>query len=120
MLPALLIAAAAVAHAAVVPPHAPEVLFEFDSSALPANTDARLAPTVAFARAHPRARVVLDAYCDPIGTAPYNIGLAIRRVEDLCLEQQRDDPRAASVPQATAEAVVRPADRQSVTYGETV
>lgn len=79
MLPALLIAAAAVAHAAVVPPRAPEVLFEFDSSALPANTDARLASTVAFAQAHPRARVVLDAYCDPIGTSPYNIGLAIRR-----------------------------------------
>lgn len=79
MLPAILLAASAVAHAAVVPPRTPEVRFAFDSSALPANTDARIASTVKFAKEHPRARVILDAYCDPIGTSPYNIGLAIRR-----------------------------------------
>ncbi len=57
-----------------------EVKFGFDSAALPGGA-ASLQDAVAFAAAHPGARIVLDAHCDPIGTASYNVGLAIRRAE---------------------------------------
>ena len=56
-----------------------EVHFRFDSSALPADVKARLREVVRFADEHPSERIVLDAHCDPIGTAHYNVGLAIRR-----------------------------------------
>lgn len=57
-----------------------EVFFEFDSSRLP-EVDAGVMEAVAYAARHPSSRIVLDAHCDPIGTSPYNIGLAIRRAE---------------------------------------
>jgi OmpA family protein len=60
-----------------------EVKFRFDSSALPANAPQLLDGAVRFAAAHPDQRVVLDAHCDPIGTSPYNVGLAIRRAESV-------------------------------------
>ena len=60
-----------------------EVFFKFDSSALSDTTRVRLQKPVAFAIANPSARLVLDAHCDPIGTAPYNIGLAIRRATSV-------------------------------------
>ena len=56
-----------------------EVFFGFDSSDVP--TRASLQKPVAFAIAHPSARLVLDAHCDPIGTAPYNVALSVRRAE---------------------------------------
>ena len=56
-----------------------EVFFKFDSAALSDAARAQLEKSVEFAIAHPSSRLVLDAHCDPIGTAPYNIGLAIRR-----------------------------------------
>jgi outer membrane protein OmpA-like peptidoglycan-associated protein len=58
-----------------------EVKFRFDSSELAASAPGALNAAVRYAATHPNVRIVLDAYCDPIGTAPYNIGLAIRRAE---------------------------------------
>jgi len=58
-----------------------EVFFSFDSSALSAGADSTLDHVVKVAHATPDTRIVLDAHCDPIGTAPYNTGLAIRRAE---------------------------------------
>src|SRR5262249_45885940 len=60
-----------------------EVKFRFDSAALPADAPQRLDDAVRFATAHPGHRIVLDAHCDPIGTSPYNVGLAIRRAESV-------------------------------------
>jgi peptidoglycan-associated lipoprotein len=60
-----------------------EIRFPFDSSALPADAAQSLADVVAFAATHPDQRIVLDAHCDPIGTGPYNVGLAIRRAESV-------------------------------------
>src|SRR5258708_5522699 len=58
-----------------------EVHFRFDSSALSWTSRVLLEPVVTYARAHGDVRIVLDAHCDPIGTTPYNVGLAIRRAE---------------------------------------
>jgi outer membrane protein OmpA-like peptidoglycan-associated protein len=66
-----------------------DVHFKFDSSALSDTAWTQLEKPVAVARANPSVRLVLDAYCDPIGTAPYNIGLAIQRanaVRDALVE----------------------------------
>lgn len=60
-----------------------EVKFRFDSDALPANGPRLLDGAVRFAAAHPGHRIVLDAHCDPVGTSPYNVGLAIRRAESV-------------------------------------
>ena len=60
-----------------------EVHFAFDSSELPTSDNDALAPAATFAQTHADARIVLDAHCDPIGTAPYNVGLAIRRAETV-------------------------------------
>ncbi|HEX3760821.1 MAG TPA: OmpA family protein [Kofleriaceae bacterium] len=60
-----------------------EVKFRFDSSALPGNAARLLDGAVRFAAAHPDQRIVLDAHCDPIGTSPYNVGLAVRRAESV-------------------------------------
>lgn len=58
-----------------------EVFFSFDSSALGARAESTLDHVVHVARTQPDTRIVLDAHCDPIGTGPYNTGLAIRRAE---------------------------------------
>jgi outer membrane protein OmpA-like peptidoglycan-associated protein len=63
-----------------------EVQFAFDSSRLGPETKAELKSVVSYASSHPDARIVLDAHCDPIGTSPYNIGLAIRRAESVKAE----------------------------------
>jgi len=71
-----------------------EVKFKFDSAQLPADAKALLDPAVAYAARHSNTRIVLDAHCDPIGSAPYNAGLAIRRAE-----QVRHQLIAAGVPE---------------------
>jgi len=92
MLPTLIAAIVGVAtHAAAPtePASLGDVYFKFDSSALPDITRMALEKPVAVALANPSVRLVLDAHCDPIGTAPYNIGLAIRRagaVRDALVE----------------------------------
>lgn len=60
-----------------------ELHFRFDSAALMASAPAELNKVVAFASANPGARIVLDAHCDPIGAADYNVKLAIRRAESV-------------------------------------
>jgi OmpA family len=78
--------AATSGHAATrvtAPPALGEVHFKFDSSVLPADASVRLRHAVAYAIAHPSVRLVLDGHCDPRGTDPYNIGLAIRRAESV-------------------------------------
>jgi hypothetical protein len=75
--------AAARAERTAARPSLGEVKFRFDSASLPANTAQLLDGAVRFAVAHPGHRIVLDAHCDPIGTSPYNVGLAIRRAESV-------------------------------------
>jgi outer membrane protein OmpA-like peptidoglycan-associated protein len=60
-----------------------EVFFSFDSSALASGADSTLDHVVNVAYQTPDSRIVLDAHCDPIGSAPYNTGLAIRRAESV-------------------------------------
>ena len=71
-----------------------DVKFRFDSSTLPANASTLIQPAVRYAAHHPSARIILDAHCDPIGTSPYNVGLAIRRAESV-----RQKLRGAGVPE---------------------
>jgi len=81
---AAVLAVAGRAETRVKPVHAlGEVFFKFDSAALSDTSRLRLQKPVEFAIANPSARLVLDAHCDPIGTAPYNIGLAIRRASSV-------------------------------------
>jgi outer membrane protein OmpA-like peptidoglycan-associated protein len=58
-----------------------DVNFAFDSSALSSAADARIETMANTARANPEKRIVLDGHADPIGTAPYNVGLSLRRAE---------------------------------------
>ena len=74
------------AHSSAAPVRAntlADVLFRFDSSALSDDAAALIRPAVSFAAKHPVARIVVDAHCDPIGTSPYNAGLAVRRAESV-------------------------------------
>jgi len=81
-----------------------EVFFEFDSARLPADTSTRLAAVADWIKKHPCGRVILDGHADPRGTAPYNVGLGIRRAESV---------------QSRLVAMGVPADRiYLVTYGE--
>lgn len=58
-----------------------DVNFAFDSSALSGTADAALASMAELARANPDKRIVLDGHADPIGNAPYNVALSLRRSE---------------------------------------
>lgn len=60
-----------------------ELNFRFDSAALMADARGVLDKVVAFASANPESKIVLDAYCDPIGAPDYNVKLAIRRAESV-------------------------------------
>jgi hypothetical protein len=82
-LAAMLPAPVGAEHGAAQPAPLDEVKFRFDSSALSAAAQRSLDDVVRFAAAHPDQRIVLDAHCDPIGTATYNVGLAIRRAESV-------------------------------------
>ena len=58
-----------------------DVNFAFDSSALPSAADARLEAMAQTAKNNPSKRIVLDGHADPIGAAPYNVALSLRRAE---------------------------------------
>ena len=58
-----------------------ELKFRFDSAALRPGAPAALEQAVAFATAHPDAKIVLDAYTDTVGPSAYNVKLAINRAE---------------------------------------
>ena len=58
-----------------------DVKFAFDSAALPAAADAHLDAMARAAQANPDKRIVLDGHADPIGAAPYNVALSLRRAE---------------------------------------
>ena len=60
-----------------------DVHFRFDSSALSDDASSLIRPAVSYAARHPSARIVVDAHCDPVGTSPYNAGLAVRRAESV-------------------------------------
>jgi hypothetical protein len=60
-----------------------DVKFRFDSARLSGDAAAVLGDVAHQAIAHPDQRIVLDAHCDPIGTSPYNVRLAIRRAESV-------------------------------------
>lgn len=55
--------------------------FAFDSSELSPDMKARLAVVAATFCEHPELSIILGGYADKIGTAPYNVGLSIRRAE---------------------------------------
>jgi hypothetical protein len=81
--------AALIGPAAVADSHGPrggklgELKFKFDSAALQADAPAALDRVAAFASANRDAKLVLDAHTDPIGTADYNVKLAIRRAQSV-------------------------------------
>ncbi len=58
-----------------------EVFFPFDSAELGAEATAALDSAANAADEAERGRVVLSAHADPRGTAPYNVGLSVRRAE---------------------------------------
>jgi hypothetical protein len=60
-----------------------DVKFAFDSAALPASSDVTLQKMAEAAAAHPSQRIVLDGHADPIGAAPYNVALSLRRAESV-------------------------------------
>jgi outer membrane protein OmpA-like peptidoglycan-associated protein len=58
-----------------------EVFFEFDSAQLSRKAKDELDAAAKQAKASPNAKVVIDAHTDPVGTAPYNVALSIRRAK---------------------------------------
>ena len=58
-----------------------DVNFAFDSAAIPSASDARLEAMARTAQAHPDKRIVLDGHADPVGAAPYNVALSLRRAQ---------------------------------------
>lgn len=60
-----------------------EVFFRFDSSALSTKATEQLDAAAHEALGEPGTKVVIDAHADPRGTAPYNVGLSIRRAESV-------------------------------------
>ena len=58
-----------------------EVFFRFDSAELSDEAIAKLARAATDAAEDTGAKVVLEGHADPRGTAPYNVGLSIRRAE---------------------------------------
>ncbi len=60
-----------------------DVKFAFDSAALTPSTESTLESMAQTAQAHPDQRIVLDGHADPIGAAPYNVALSLRRAESV-------------------------------------
>ena len=60
-----------------------ELHFRFDSAVLMADAPSVLDKVVSYTQDNPDAKIVLDAYCDPVGASDYNVGLAIRRAESV-------------------------------------
>lgn len=81
---------AAPREAAVIPPVTPraaaesplkDVFFDFDKATIPGDQKAALAADVAWLKANPAAKVVVEGHCDERGTAEYNLGLGERRAK---------------------------------------
>jgi outer membrane protein OmpA-like peptidoglycan-associated protein len=60
-----------------------EVFFDFDSARIPEGTSAELQKFVEFTADHPYAKIVIDGNTDSIGSSEYNIGLSIRRAQNV-------------------------------------
>src|SRR5260221_3905083 len=75
------LAATTVGHSTPAKHTLAEVNFAFDKSEVIGEDSVRLMHAASYASAHPNERLVLDAYCDPIGTGPYNVALSIQRAE---------------------------------------
>ncbi len=58
-----------------------EVFFEFDSAQLSREAKDQLNAAAKEAKASPNAKLVIDGHTDPVGAAPYNVALSIRRAE---------------------------------------
>lgn len=58
-----------------------EVFFPFDSSDLGGQATASLDAAAKAVGEAPGGRVVISGHADPRGTAPYNVGLSVRRAE---------------------------------------
>lgn len=58
-----------------------DVRFAFDSAALSASAEKSLESVANKALSNTGTRIVLDGHADPIGSAPYNVGLSLRRAE---------------------------------------
>lgn len=58
-----------------------EVFFRFDSAELTPQASAKLDAAANEVQASEHRRILIDAHADPRGTAPYNVGLSIRRAE---------------------------------------
>jgi outer membrane protein OmpA-like peptidoglycan-associated protein len=80
----------------ITPQEVAHAQFKFDSSKLEPGAEAALAKVASKVRTNPDQRIVLSGFTDPIGTAPYNVGLAIRRAKAV-----EDALEAQGVPAAT-------------------
>ena len=58
-----------------------DVFFDFDRATIRDDQKAALAADIAWLRANPVARVVVEGHCDERGTAEYNLGLGERRAK---------------------------------------
>jgi peptidoglycan-associated lipoprotein len=56
-----------------------DVYFDYDQSALRADTRERLARNAEFLRQHPEYEVTVEGHCDERGTSEYNLALGDRR-----------------------------------------
>ena len=81
---------AAPREAAVTPPVTPraaaeppmkDVFFDFDKTTIRDDQKGALAADVAWLKANPAAKVVVEGHCDERGTAEYNLGLGERRAK---------------------------------------
>jgi outer membrane protein OmpA-like peptidoglycan-associated protein len=60
-----------------------EVFFRFDSSELDSSAKSSILAIAERVKDTPGTTVILDAHADPRGTAPYNVGLTVRRAESV-------------------------------------
>jgi len=60
-----------------------EVFFRFDSSQLDSSAKSSIRAIAEHVKETPGTKVILDAHADPRGTAPYNVGLTVRRAESV-------------------------------------
>jgi peptidoglycan-associated lipoprotein len=76
------------------------VYFDFDSSALTADTEGTLMRQAAFLNANPALTVTIEGHCDERGTREYNLALGERRAtaaRDFLLAQGVDSARIRTI-----------------------
>jgi outer membrane protein OmpA-like peptidoglycan-associated protein len=109
--------AAITANAEPAEHHDTEVFFAFDSAQLSREAKAQLDAAAKQAKAAPNAKIVIDGHTDPVGSAPYNVALSIRRAEAardhlLCRGVDPDNVVMAYYGEAGAQRATHAEDRR--------